>query len=133
LAPSASQRSHWNVYEVGDPVHFPVDAVSSAPSRTVPEIVGGDVFDGAAGTVAVFAVVAVVLVVVVAVVAAEPSATEAASPAPAMQTTASALPTFTFPPCSLQRRNAEGEYRVAIFADSLPARTFSADSGIYWE
>jgi hypothetical protein len=86
------------VYDVGEPVHFPVDAVSTEPSRTVPEIVGSEVFEGAAGTVVVFAVVAVVLVVVVAVVAAEPSATETANPAPAMQATASALPPFTFPP-----------------------------------
>jgi hypothetical protein len=95
LAPSASQRTHWKEYDVGEPVHFPVDAVRTAPSLAVPEIAGADVFDGAAETVVVsFAVVATV---VVALVAAELSATEAAKPAPAMHTATRLLPRFTFP------------------------------------
>src|SRR5688572_20640643 len=42
-----SHRCHWKANEVGAPLHVPSSAVSSSPTRAVPEIVGRDVFRGA--------------------------------------------------------------------------------------
>ena len=41
------QRCHWYVNDVAPPVQVPFDAVSSSPTRGVPEIVGFPVFTGA--------------------------------------------------------------------------------------
>src|SRR5512132_308969 len=63
FAPPESQRRHWYTYEIGAvPDQLPGSAVKVCPSTGVPEIVGGDVFTGAASapvTVAVAAEVAV--------------------------------------------------------------------------
>src|SRR6476659_9395709 len=49
LAPPAPQRRHWYVKSIGvDPDHVPGSAFRVCPSTAEPEIVGGDVFDGAA-------------------------------------------------------------------------------------
>jgi hypothetical protein len=46
-APLASHRSHWKENRIGCvPVHDPVEAARTLPSRAVPEIVGGDVLRG---------------------------------------------------------------------------------------
>jgi hypothetical protein len=45
----SGERCHLYAYDVGDPVHDPVVAVSDCPTRTVPETVGGLVDVGAAG------------------------------------------------------------------------------------
>jgi hypothetical protein len=45
----ASQRCHWNEYDVGDPLHVPVVALSVEPTIVVPETCGDAV---TAGTVA---------------------------------------------------------------------------------
>ena len=37
---SAGQRSHWNAYALGDPVHVPVVAVSGEPTTGLPLIEG---------------------------------------------------------------------------------------------
>ena len=46
LPPSASQRRHWYMNVVGEPLHVPLLVVSVLPSWAVPEIVGGDWFAG---------------------------------------------------------------------------------------
>ncbi|MGH2973185.1 MAG: hypothetical protein ACRDLE_13820 [Gaiellaceae bacterium] len=91
--PELSQRSQLYAYDVGDPVHLPFEAVSSEPSRAVPEIVGRLVFVGAATTAVVVVVVVVVVEVVAGSVAADPIATEAARPAPATSARASTFQT----------------------------------------
>ena len=45
---SASQRCHWNEYDVGLPVQVPSSAVSVSPTSGVPEISGRSVFRGTA-------------------------------------------------------------------------------------
>jgi len=48
LAPPASQRRHWRVYEIGAvPVQVPVVDVTDWPCCAVPEIAGRVVFAGA--------------------------------------------------------------------------------------
>ena len=47
LVPLELQRSHWYENDVGLLLHVPLEAVSVSPARSVPEIVGGDVFTGA--------------------------------------------------------------------------------------
>src|SRR6476646_9338701 len=49
LLPPVPQRRHWYVKSIGvDPDHVPGSAFRVCPSTAEPEIVGGDVFDGAA-------------------------------------------------------------------------------------
>src|SRR6476661_4078074 len=49
LAPPVPQRRHWYVKSIGvEPDHVPGSAFRVCPSTAEPEIVGGDVFDGAA-------------------------------------------------------------------------------------
>src|SRR5829696_7765534 len=47
LVPEALQRRHWEAYvRVGVPVQAPRSALSSSPSRAVPETVGAAVLTG---------------------------------------------------------------------------------------
>ena len=46
--PSAPQRTHRCVSVNGAPVHEPSAAVSVSPTTAVPEMVGGELFTGAA-------------------------------------------------------------------------------------
>src|SRR6266508_847397 len=46
LAPFVSQRCHWYANRFGAPAHVPLSAVSSSPTRAVPEMVGRAVFFG---------------------------------------------------------------------------------------
>ena len=50
--PSAPQRCHWYVNEVGAFAHVPLWAVSVFPCRAVPVIVGGEVLLGVAAVLA---------------------------------------------------------------------------------
>src|SRR5919201_1259297 len=56
FVPSTSHRCHWNANESGLPLQLPGLAVSSRPTRGVPEIVGGEVFLGMAALAAMTAV-----------------------------------------------------------------------------
>jgi hypothetical protein len=52
-APAVSQRCHWKEYVNGGvPDHVPGEAVRTAPSWGVPEIMGGEVLEGGTGAVA---------------------------------------------------------------------------------
>ena len=60
LLPKKSQRCHWYVMSSGPvPDHVPGSAVSTEPTSLVPEIDGGVVLAGGAGSTALGALVAV--------------------------------------------------------------------------
>src|ERR671933_200316 len=59
LPPAVAQRRHWYAYEIGAvPDQVPGSSVSVSAAWAVPEIVGGDVFEGAVGAAVTVAVCA---------------------------------------------------------------------------